>query len=350
MKRVFIAALMTMTVMVQAESREELAKIAAGRYGQFNYWREGSQVLENLKHYVCEVTDEKSEKYIPKADRIAVFDMDGTLLSETTPHYSGWILWLDYVRQWPDKVSKENKELADAVRENIYERKPIKDSRLNKQADYQNECFEGMTPEEYHNYVRQWMDNTPATGMNNMTMGESFYLPMLEVISYLTTNDFTIYIVSGADRGLVRATIDGVIKIPMSHCIGSDIVMKASMQGDAPDNNHTIKAGERVERGGKATSSNVSFTKIKNIVEEIGQKPVLAFGNSTGDYAMFRYVTDNNPYPSAAFCLLCDDTERDYGNTKTAEWMKNYCIENGWHTVSMHDDWKTIYGYGVTKK
>lgn len=350
MKRIYVIVMLAMSMLAQAESREQLCKIAAGRYGQFNYWKEGSTVLESLKNYISEVTDEKSGKFIPKKDRIAVFDMDGTLISETTPYYSGWLLWMDFVKQYPDKVSKENRQFAEDIHDDLYAHKHIRDPRVNNQGRYQYECFTGMTANEFHAYARNWMDTTPAGGMNNMKIGESFYLPMLEVISYLTSNGFTIYIVSGADRGLVRATIDGVIDIPMSHCIGSDIEMRAALQGESRDYIHTIKAGERVERTGNGLTVNVAFTKIKNIIEEIGQKPVLAFGNSTGDYAMFQYVTDDNRYQSAAYCIMCDDTERDYGNAEIAENMKGYCEDNGWHTISTREDWKTIYGYEVTKK
>ena len=48
------------------------------------YWSEDSQAAESLRAYVSKVTDENdAENFIPVKDRIAVFDMDGTLTCET---------------------------------------------------------------------------------------------------------------------------------------------------------------------------------------------------------------------------------------------------------------------------
>ena len=61
-------------------------------------------------------------------------------------------------------------------------------------------------------------------------------------------------------------------------------------------------------------------------------------------------VAFDNPYPSIAFCLLCDDTDREFGNPSKAEKCKNACEQNGWIGVSMHDEWATIYGPEVQRQ
>ena len=93
--------------------------------------------------------------------------------------------------------------------------------------------------------------------------------------------------------------------------------------------------------------------------DQLGQKPILAFGNSSGDYPMFDFVTHSGPateetlgssknrYPSLAFCLLCDDTVRELGNTAKADKCRQTCEANGWVPVSMANDWDTIYGPDV---
>lgn len=58
-----------------------------------SYWTPQSQVAKDFVSYVNEVTDPKSEKFIPKEDRIAVFDMDGTLVGETYPSYFDWVMF-----------------------------------------------------------------------------------------------------------------------------------------------------------------------------------------------------------------------------------------------------------------
>ena len=65
---------------------------------------------------------------------------------------------------------------------------------------------------------------------------------------------------------------------------------------------------------------------------------------------MAAWATRGNPARSLAFMLCCDDTVRENGNPAKAEKMRALCAENGWIPVSMKDDWKTIYGDGVSRK
>lgn len=46
-------------------------------------WNEGTGARDHLIDYVSTVTEEGGADYIPVKDRIAVFDMDGTLTCET---------------------------------------------------------------------------------------------------------------------------------------------------------------------------------------------------------------------------------------------------------------------------
>ena len=83
------------------------------------------------------------------------------------------------------------------------------------------------------------------------------------------------------------------------------------------------------------------------IAREIGKVPVLAFGNSSGDLAMGQYTVNNDKYDARAYMLLCDDTERDYGKLDVAEKFKGQCEELGFTTVSMKNDFATIYGFDI---
>ena len=94
----------------------------------------------------------------------------------------------------------------------------------------------------------------------------------------------------------------------------------------------------------------VTAHNAPNVMQEIGRQPVLSFGNSSGDYSMAEYVITNNKYKSMAFMLCCDDLERENGKLDAAQSMQEACQKNGWIPVSMKNDWKTIYGEGVTKK
>ena len=89
------------------------------------------------------------------------------------------------------------------------------------------------------------------------------------------------------------------------------------------------------------------MNKVSVIAEEIGKQPVLAFGNSGGDTSMLNYAVYGNKYKSAAFFVLCDDVDRELGNLNKAESCRKLAAENGWQTISMKNDFKTIYGDNV---
>lgn len=85
------------------------------------------------------------------------------------------------------------------------------------------------------------------------------------------------------------------------------------------------------------------------IAREIGKRPVLAFGNSSGDFSMLNYAKGNPDHPGMGILIVCDDTVRDHGNeTKAADFYAEVEAQ-GWTAFSMANDWLTIYGDGVEK-
>ena len=92
----------------------------------------------------------------------------------------------------------------------------------------------------------------------------------------------------------------------------------------------------------------VKMSKVAQLEQELGQKPVLVFGNSTGDVPMAVYSEEDNEYLTKVFFLLCDDTQREHGNESKAQKIADICAEKGWVTISMANDWTTIYGENVT--
>ena len=64
---------------------------------------------------------------------------------------------------------------------------------------------------------------------------------------------------------------------------------------------------------------------------------------------MADYALQNTQYRGQAYMLLCDDTERDYGDAEAAANFAARCEAAGYHTISMRDDFLTIYGEQVQK-
>ena len=98
---------------------------------------------------------------------------------------------------------------------------------------------------------------------------------------------------------------------------------------------------------GELFVKNLKVNKVFAMEREIGKKPILAFGNSSGDFAMANAALQNKNYHGEAYMLLCDNTELDYGDVQKAERFAAECDKAGFHTISMRDDFLTIYGDGV---
>ena len=313
-------------------------------------WTENAPLKSELTAYMKTITDESSADFIPVENRIAVFDMDGTLCCETDPGYFDHKLLYHRVVEdadYKDKASDEEKETAEIIK-TYFETGEYPSGLDVKHGTAVATAFKGMTTEEFDAYVKAYRDE-PMESYTNMTNGQAFYKPMLEVVDYLQANDFKVYIVSGTDRLITRGLAEGVIDIPLSQMIGSDENLVASGQGDKDGLDYTFGKDDKVITGGEFLIKNLKMNKVSIIEQEIGVQPVLCFGNSSGDAAMANFTINNNKYKSAAYMLCCDDTERENGNVEKADKMRKTCEENGYTAVSMKNDWKTIYGDSVTK-
>ncbi len=314
-------------------------------------WTSDAEAKKALVSYVENVTNENSPDYIPVEDRIAVFDMDGTILCETDPYYFDHCLLVYRVLEDPnykDKASSFEKDVATRLQAKFDGDSSIEVSMI-EHGQAVAMAFAGMTIDEFEAYVEDFK-NQPAPGYNNMTRGEAFYKPMIQVIDYLQANDFTVYIVSGTDRLIVRGLIKGSVDIPRNQLIGSDELLVATGQGDVDGMEYTFTDQDKLVTGGQFIIKTLDMNKVTAIMTEIGIQPVLSFGNSTGDSAMAEFTTTNNKYKSLAFMLCCDDLVRENGNTAKADKMRELCKEFGWIPISMRDDWTTIYGDDVTRK
>ncbi|MBR4702370.1 MAG: S-layer homology domain-containing protein [Oscillospiraceae bacterium] len=328
--------------------RETNARIPA----ELSLWTPGAEAKSALISYVRAVTDETGPDYIPVEDRIAVFDLDGTLFCETDPNYFDYTLLAYRVLTDPDYRDRAS-DFEREVAEKISEQNRTGASFPGLEVDHGKavaSAFAGMTLEEFNRYIQEFK-RQPMPSYEGMTRGEGWYLPMLQVVDYLKENDFTVYVVSGTDRLIVRGiAYRSPLGLPNRQLIGSDETIVSSGQGSADGLDYVFAEGDELILGGEFLIKNLKMNKVSVIQQEIGQQPVLSFGNSTGDSSMAEYVTSNNPYRSLAFMLCCDDTERENGNQAKAEKMFALCEEFDWVPVSMKNDWTTIYGPGVTKR
>ena len=336
----------------QAMSRTEIAAIKVNRNSDLKYWTADSQTKKALVNYVKDVTNKRSKNFIPVEDRIAVFDMDGTFICESAPCYFEWMLYLERALHDPTYTpSTEDREYAEMVEREI-RAGHFMTGQFPKgidagEAKSQESVFAGMTPKDYEAYVRKFM-NKRVEGLTNLKWGEAFYLPMVEVIKYLQANDFKVFVVTGSDRPAMRVMASEILKIPYNQIIGTNPAISAIHQGDTSADNYVYRKDDYLIRG-QLTQKNLKMNKVVVIEHEIGKQPVLAFGNSSGDTSMLNYAITGNKYKSLSFFVICDDLERELGNTDKANKCVKLAEDNGWIQISMKNDFKTIYGDKVKK-
>ncbi len=308
------------------------------------------EALTALTEYVEDVTNPKSANFIPVEDRIATFDMDGTFVGELYPTYFEYNLLEYRVLDDPDyrdRAPEDVKEAAQSIRDFVRQGTPLPDHFDMVHAYAAAKAYAGMTLAEFDAYVKAYATK-PANGFSGMTYGQSFYRPMLEVFDYLKDNGFTFYVVSGSDRFICRALTES-IGIEPNRVIGMDVKLTTSNQGEEAGVDFTMGKNEDLKRTSELIIKNLKTNKVLQISQEIGKVPVLSFGNSSGDCAMHNYALSNTKYRSEAFMLIADDEARDHANREKALTLGEKWRDSGYHVISMRDDFKTIYGEGVTK-
>ena len=344
-KSKLLLTVVAMSFLFLACSKEEAVPVARQYFASWN----NCDALSALQEYVEDVTNPSSVNYIREADRIATFDMDGTFVGELYPTYYEYNLLeyrvLDdtaYSRIAPDDVRETALEIRAFVREGT----PLPDHFDMKHARAAAKAYAGMTIAEFDAYVKAFAAK-PANGFTGMTYAQSFYKPMLEVFDYLKDHGFTYYVVSGSDRFICRALVES-LGIEPNRVIGMDVKLVSSSQGSEEGVNYTMGREEDIVRTDELIIKNLKVNKVLQIAQEIGKVPVLSFGNSSGDVAMHNYCLDNTR-KSAAFMLIADDDVRDHADREKGLSYGERWRAAGFHVVSMRDDFKTIYGAGVTK-
>jgi phosphoserine phosphatase len=347
MKKLLFPLLVVFAVIFSGCSKDD-DNVAPQPKVYFTQWNE-CEALNALKDYVTDVTNPNSKNYIKVEDRIATFDMDGTFVGELYPTYFEYNM-LEYRAlddpTYKDKAPEDVKEAAQAIRDFVREGKKLPDHFDMIHARAAAKAYAGMTLAEFDAYVKAYAAK-PANGFKGMTYGASFYQPILQVFDYLKDNGFTFYVVSGSDRYICRSLVES-IGIEPNRVIGMDVWLKTSEQGDHVGVDYTMGKGEKLIRTDSLIIKNLKTNKVRQISQEIGKVPVISFGNSGGDCAMHNYCLSNTRR-SIAFMLIADDEERDHANKEKALNLGKQWRENGYYVISMHDDFKTIYGAGVEK-
>jgi len=284
--------------------------------------------------FVRDVTTPNSPRFVPEAERIAVFDHDGTLWAEQ-PMYVQLAFALDRVKalapqhpEWKTTppfsavLSGDLKAIAAAGEKGLL--------------DLLVATHAGMTTDEFAATVSDWLAKArhPRFGR---PYTETVYQPMLELLAYLRANGFKTYLVSGGGVEMIRSFSERVYGVPPEQVVGSTIATEYRVKEGVPAIVRLPKVDFVDDKAGKAVG----------IQKFIGRRPILAFGNSDGDFQMLEWTTAG-PGPRLGLILRHDDAEREYAYDRKSPFGRldkalDEAPGKGWRIVSMKDDWKSVF-------
>jgi len=302
-------------------------------------WNNGP-AKQSIIGFVTKVTTPGSPDFVPTAERIAVFDNDGTLWSEQPVPVQFYFV-ADRVKalapQHPEWKTQE--PFASLLRGDVKAALEGGDHGL---MELFMATHTGMTAVEFEKMVTDWIATAkhPQTGKRFLDMT---YQPMLEVLAYLRANGFKNFIVSGGGIEFMRPWAEQAYGIPPEQVIGSSIMTKFELRDGKPVLVRLPELNFNDDKGGKPVGINL----------HIGRRPIAAFGNSVGDQQMLEYTQGGS---GARFELLVlhDDGAREfaYGPARGLPDVKygyftpaleDHAKKDGWTVASMKNDWKTVF-------
>jgi len=296
-------------------------------------WNEGPS-RNAIVEFVDRVTDTTSPDHVAPANRIAVFDNDGTLWPEK-PAYFQLLFAIERIKTLaPDHPEWKDEQPFKAVLEN--DMRSLAESGETGLLKLVMASHAGMTTTEFERIVDEWITTAkhPSTGK---LYSEMVYQPMLELLEYLRANGFKTFIVSGGGIEFMRPWVERVYGIPPEQVIGSSIKVEYQMHDSTPVLVRLPEIDFIDDKAGKPVG----------IHKFIGKRPVFSAGNSDGDLQMLQWTTGGQ---GLRFGLIVHhtDAEREWAYDRKSHVGKldkalDGAPDNGWVTVNMAKDWSKIY-------
>lgn len=313
-----------------------VAAASAQGADQLPSWNEG-KAKQAIIAFVEGAVAEGSADFVPVPERIAVFDNDGTLWPEQ-PLYFQLLFALDRIKalapQHPEWKDKE--PFASLLRGDV---KAALASGEPAIMQIVMATHSGMTTDEFDQIVSDWIASAkhPKTGRLYTEMA---YQPMLEVLSYLRTNGFKTFIVSGGGIDFMRPWTEKVYGIPPEQIVGSSGKTSFEMRDGAPLLMKLPEINFIDDKAGKPVG----------IHQHIGRRPIAAFGNSDGDLQMLQWTCSG---PGPHFCLYVHHTdgEREWAYDRQSSIGRldkglDAAADSGWTVVDMKKDWNRVFAFG----
>ena len=314
----------------------------AGAQGQLPSWNDGP-AKQAILQFVEKTTTEGSPDFVPLAERIAVFDQDGTLWVEH-PIYTQVAYCIERVPAVVE-AKPDLKDVEPFTTVMSGDRKRIAQLSTKDFEAIAAVTLAGMSIEQFRGDVKEWLATAKHPRWNR-PYTELTYQPMQELLRYLRTNGYKTYIVTGGGQDFVRAYAEQTYGIPPEQVVGTPGETKYGYD----------KSGLPVlTKVPKLLFIDDKTGKPEGIHLVIGRRPYAAFGNSGGDRQMLEY-TGAGEGARLKMLVLHDDAVREYAygpaeglpDSKIGTFpqaLYDEAQEKGWAVISMKRDWKRIFAF-----
>ena len=334
--RVSIAAVLLVGVTLGCAPPDEVdapGERPSGTADPLSGWAE-SAARETILSFVARVTDPADPDFVPEPERVAVFDNDGTLWSEK-PVYFQLLFALDRVRQLaPEHPEWRQEQPFKAALEGDLE--TVAAQGENGLLQLVMATHAGMSTTEFEAIVSDWIATARHPELDR-AYTDLVYQPMLEMLDYLRANGFKTFIVSGGGIELMRPWVETVYGIPPEQVVGSSIAVEYTTVDGRPALMRLPEIDFIDDKAGKPVG----------IHKFIGRRPIIAFGNSDGDFEMLEWTT-SGPGATLGVFVHHTDADREWAYDRDSHVGRldrglDEAPARGWVIVDMKSDWKTIY-------
>ena len=292
-------------------------------------------VKQAIFDYLKAVTTNGSPDFIPVAERVAVFDNDGTYWCER-PNYPSTLFQAHLVSRLAENgvVDGDQMPFKAWISDN---KGALKKYGWTESYREMNAAFGGMPVEAFRDSARAFMDRSRHPEYH-VPFAQLYYAPMHELADLLKDHGFQLWVVTGSEQDFMRSFLEDATGVPPERVIGSWTPAVATQEGKEIK---VVRGTVQVYNGHEA--------KPGNIDTRIGRRPVFCVGNSNNDQPMCRY-TVTGQRRGMALWVLHDDSRREYKYDKSTNDMAGLVKESdhAWK-ISMAEDWKVLFRGGIKR-
>lgn len=299
-------------------------------------WNEGP-AKSAIIDFVGRVTHEGGPDFVAPEQRIATFDNDGTLWCEQ-PMYVQAAFSVDRVKalapahpEWRDKQPFKALLAGD--------RKGVADAGEAGLIAIVTATHSGMTVDQFERIVADWLATARHPRFDRPYTSLA-YQPMIEVLAYLRAHGFKTFIVSGGGIDFMRPWTERVYGVPPEQVVGSSGKIKYELVDKQPALMKLPEVNFIDDGPGKPVG----------IQQFIGRRPIIAFGNSDGDFEMLQWTTSGNgpKRPRLGLIVHHTDAEREYAYDRDSQVGRlarglDAAPSEGWIVIDMKNDWKVVF-------